>query len=133
MAEWLTNGRRLPDPASGVGSDPSVNEMLLDHETPARRPRTTGSDHPFPRFPNLVEDLEVNRPDQVWVTNITYVRLRKEFVCLAMLMDVFIRGIRGWHLGHSHSATHPRTQRAAAASGNRSAPPEAKAIGTLKT
>jgi transposase InsO family protein len=63
--------------------------------------RTTDSDHPFPRYPNLVEDLEVVRPDQVWVADITYVRLKKEFVYLAVLMDVFTRGIRGWHLGRS--------------------------------
>jgi putative transposase len=75
----------------------------------------------------------VNRPDQVWVANITYVRLRNEFVYFSMLMDVFTRSIRGWRVGHILSATHPRTQRAAAASGTRSAPPEAKAIGTLKT
>ena len=50
---------------------------------------------------NLVEGLEVNRPDQVWVADITYIRLRKEFVYLAVLMDVFARCIRGWHLGRS--------------------------------
>ena len=48
-----------------------------------------------------MEDLEVVRPDQVWVADITYVRLKKEFVYLAVLMDVFTRGIRGWHLGRS--------------------------------
>jgi transposase InsO family protein len=39
--------------------------------------------------PNLVEDLEVTRPEQVRVADITYIRSRKEFVYLAMLMDVF--------------------------------------------
>jgi putative transposase len=34
------------------------------------------------------------------VANITYIRLRKEFVYLAVLMDIFSRCIRGWHLGH---------------------------------
>ena len=43
--------------------------------------------------------LEVTRPEQVWVADITYIRLRKEFVYLAVLMDVFTRRIRGWHLG----------------------------------
>jgi transposase InsO family protein len=38
------------------------------------------------------------RPDQVWVADITYVRLRDEFVYLAVIMDVFTRSIRGWHL-----------------------------------
>ena len=48
-----------------------------------------------PRYPNLVEGVEVTRPDQVWVADITYVRLREEFVYLAVLMDVFTRRGRG--------------------------------------
>lgn len=78
-----------------------MQEMGICGEAPARRVRTTDSDHQFPRYPNLVEDLEVVRPDQVWVADITYVRLNKEFVYLAVLMDVFTRSIRGWHLGRS--------------------------------
>jgi putative transposase len=76
-----------------------MHELGIAGEAPRRRPRTTDSDHPFPRFPNLVAGLEVTRPEQVWVADITYIRLRKEFVYLAVLMDVFTRGIRGWHLG----------------------------------
>jgi putative transposase len=66
---------------------------------PERKPRTTESGHAFPRDPDRVEDLEVTRPDQVWVADITYIRLRKEFVYLSVLMDVYTRCIRGWHLG----------------------------------
>jgi putative transposase len=78
-----------------------MHELGIAGEAPVRRPRTTDSNHAFPRFPNLVEGLEVTRPEQVWVADITYIRLRKEFVYLAVLMDVFTRGIRGWHLGRS--------------------------------
>ncbi len=63
--------------------------------------RTTDRTHPFPRDPNLVADLAVTRPDQVWVADITYVRVRAEFVYLAVLMDVFTRAVRGWELGRS--------------------------------
>jgi transposase InsO family protein len=59
---------------------------------------TTHSGHAFRRYPNRVSHLEVVRPDQVWVADITYIRLRSEFVYLAVLMDVFTRSIRGWHL-----------------------------------
>lgn len=41
------------------------------------------------------------RPEQVWVSDITSIRLRGEWVYLAVLMDVFTRGIRGWHLARS--------------------------------
>ena len=78
-----------------------MHELGIAGEAPARRPRTTDSDHAFPRYENLVEDLEVTHPDQVWVADITYIRLRKEFIYLAVIMDVFTRCIRGWHLGRS--------------------------------
>jgi putative transposase len=68
---------------------------------PKRKCRTTNSDHPYPRYPNLVKNLPLERPDQVWVADITYIRLQKEFVYLAVLMDVFTRCIRGWHLDWS--------------------------------
>jgi len=63
-----------------------------------KRCRTTDSQHPYPRYPNLVKELEVVRPEQVWVCDITYVRLGNGFVYLAVIMDVFTRAIRGWSL-----------------------------------
>ena len=47
--------------------------------------------HGYKRYPNLVKGLVVERPEQVWVGDITYIRLREEFVYLAVLMDVFTR------------------------------------------
>jgi putative transposase len=78
-----------------------MHELGIAGEAPVRKPRTTDSQHAYPRFPNLVEGLRVMRPDQVWVADITYIRLKKEFVYLSVLMDVFTRCIRGWHLGRS--------------------------------
>ena len=63
--------------------------------------RTTNSQHPYPRYPNLVADLEIIRPEQVWVCDITYIKLQQTFVFLAIVMDVFTRGIRGWNLSRS--------------------------------
>ena len=63
-----------------------------------RKSRTTDSDHPYPRHPNLVKELEVTHPEQVWVSDITYIRLGQGFVYLAIMMDVFTRAIRGWRL-----------------------------------
>ncbi|MXV85498.1 IS3 family transposase [Candidatus Poribacteria bacterium] len=47
---------------------------------------------------NLLQTLEVSHPDQVWVGDITYVRLNRRFIYVAVLMDVFTRMIRGWNL-----------------------------------
>jgi putative transposase len=78
-----------------------MEELQLTGAPPKRTTRTTNSKHAFPRYPNLVKDLEISMPDQVWVADITYIRLQREFVYLAVLMDVFTRCLRGWHLGRS--------------------------------
>lgn len=52
-------------------------------------------------YPNLLKDLEVGYPDHVWCGDITYVQVRKGFVYLTVLMDVFTRSIRGWELSRS--------------------------------
>jgi putative transposase len=107
--EWPTYGyrrltammRRLDWPVNAKRVRRWMEELNLTGTPPTRGKRTTNSDHPFPRYPNLVKDLEITRPDQVWVADITYIRLRREFVYLAVLMDVFTRNIRGWHLGRN--------------------------------
>ena len=47
---------------------------------------------------NLLETLEVSRQDQVWVADITYVRFNGRFIYVCLLMDVFTRFIRAWHI-----------------------------------
>ena len=54
---------------------------------------------------NRLESLEVCRPDQVWVGDITYVRLKRRFISVALLMDIFTRMIRGWQVSpHSNTS-----------------------------
>lgn len=89
---WTVNGKRVRR---------WMEELHLTAAPPKRKTRTTNSNHAFPRYPNLVKDLEISMPDQVWVADITYIRLHREFVYLAVLMDVFTRCLRGWHLGRS--------------------------------
>jgi putative transposase len=75
-----------------------MGALGLAGHAPKRRCHTTNSDHPYPRYPNLVADLVITQPDVVWVADITYVRLQRDFVYLAVLMDVYTRAIRGWEL-----------------------------------
>ena len=63
--------------------------------------RTTDSQHPYPRYRNLVKGLEISFPDQVWVSDVTYIRLQQDFVYLAIIMDVFTRALRGWCLSRT--------------------------------
>lgn len=76
---------------------------LLDHTCRVGRVRviTTDSNHSLPRYPNLVKDLEITRPNQVWVADLTYIRLGRRFIYLAVILDAFTRGLRGWHLSRS--------------------------------
>ena len=60
--------------------------------------QTTKSLHEERPWVNRLQTLEVSRCDQVWVGDITYVRLKGHFIYVALLMDVFTRMIRAWHL-----------------------------------
>lgn len=90
-AEFKTIGRKRVRRVLG--------EMGLQVRRRSVKKQTTDSRHAFPRYPNLVKELKIVRPDQVWVADITYVRLGDgSFVYLAILLDVFTRRIRGWSL-----------------------------------
>lgn len=93
---WEVNGKRVRR---------VLRELGLQREIPKRRVRTTNSEHGYPRYENLVENLEIQQIDQVWVADITYIRLQDEFVYLAVLMDVFTRQIRGWELDRTLDAS----------------------------
>jgi putative transposase len=62
------------------------------------RPRTTLSDHKLPVFPNLLPETAVTGLDQVWVADITYIRLQHEFIYLAVILDAYSRRVVGWNL-----------------------------------
>jgi len=66
---------------------------------------TTDFDHNLPVYPNLASDLEPNSTDELWVADLTYVRLRREFVYLAVVLDAFSRRCIGWALGRSLEAS----------------------------
>lgn len=70
--------------------------------------RTPFSEHPYGRYPNLIKHLTIARPDQVWCGDITYIRLRQEFVYLAVLLDIFTRSVRGWELSRQLSQELPK-------------------------
>ena len=71
--------------------------------------QTTTSIEGMHPWVNRLKYLEVSRCDQVWVGDITYVRLKARFVYVSLLMDVFTRRIRGWQV--SQHLTQPLTLR----------------------
>ncbi len=78
----------------------------------AARPRrrfvlTTDSAHDEPVFPNLLRDIQPDGPNQVWVADLTYLRLEREFVHLAVILDAWSRKVVGYAVGHVLDARLP--------------------------
>ena len=75
----------------------------LEHTCKVGKARisTTDSKHNLPRHPNRIKGLKIDRVNQVWVSDITYIRLGRRFIYLAVILDAYSRGIRGWHLSRS--------------------------------
>ena len=63
--------------------------------------RTTNSYHRFYKYNNIIKDLKVTRPNQVWVSDITYIRTIKSFCYLALITDMYSRKIVGYDLSDS--------------------------------
>lgn len=66
---------------------------------------TTDSNHKLPVYPNLARDLKVTGLNQLWVADLTYIRLQSEFVFLAVILDAFSRKVIGWALERTLEAT----------------------------
>src|SRR6202051_3748819 len=82
--------------------------MRADNLLALRKKRyvlTTDSHHPFAIYPNLVPRLVVNSINQLWVADITYIRLRETFVYLAVILDAHSRKAVGWELGNTLEAS----------------------------
>ena len=107
--EWSTYGyRRITAQLNRQGCKVNhkrvyrlMHQMSLLRARKAQKMHTTNSRHPFPRYPNLVQDILISYPNQVWVSDITYIRLGGGFIYLAVVMDLFTRSIRGWNLSRS--------------------------------
>lgn len=76
--------------------------MRADNLLAVRKQRyvfTTDSRHTYAVYPNLASQLQLTAPNQLWVADITYVRLRETFLYLAVVLDAHSRRVVGWELG----------------------------------
>jgi transposase InsO family protein len=78
-----------------------MRENGLTFKVKKFKPVTTDSEHDNPIYPNLVRGLRITRPNQVWAADFTYIQLRKEFVYLAVELDLHSRRCLGWSLSRS--------------------------------
>ncbi|MBV8807714.1 MAG: IS3 family transposase [Acidobacteriaceae bacterium] len=93
-----------------VGAKKVRRLMKEDNLLSVRRRKfvaTTDSDHDFVVYPNLAEHVMVNDVNQLWVADITYIRLLTEFVYLAVVLDAFSRRAVGWALGRNLQTSLP--------------------------
>lgn len=86
-----------------IGRDRMFEELrqrdLLLSPIPAEYPCTTNSSHNLPIFGNRIKEREVKAPNEVWVSDLTYLRTDEGFVYLALITDKYSRKIVGWNVG----------------------------------
>jgi transposase InsO family protein len=85
-----------------------VARLMREDNLLAVQPRawvqTTDSDHELKVYLNLAARMQLTGINQLWVADITYIRLRAEFVYLAVVLDAWSRKVVGWALGRSLAA-----------------------------
>ena len=77
-----------------------------------RKPRTTDSTHGLPTYPDIVKDFIPNAPNQLWVSDITYIAIvddeyRYHFCYLSLILDAYTEEIVGWSVGPTLDTTYP--------------------------
>jgi transposase InsO family protein len=86
---WPVNHKRI---ARLMGED----NLLALRRKPPFRPPANNARHSWRIWPNLAKQLAPSEPDQLWVADITYVRLSQAFVYAAVILDAFSRKVVGW-------------------------------------
>ncbi|HXE30590.1 MAG TPA: IS3 family transposase [Terriglobales bacterium] len=92
---WVVNRKRV------------LRIMREDNLLSLRRRRdvlTTNSRHPYFVYPNLAASAPICGCDQLWVADITYIRLAESFAYLAVILDAYSRRVIGWELGETLEA-----------------------------
>jgi len=74
---------------------------LMGLEALYPKPRLTRSESDHEKYPYLLRGLDVNRPDQVWATDITYIRLRSGFIYLMAILDLYSRYVVTWEVSNT--------------------------------
>lgn len=96
-------------PEYSIGRDAFLN-VLRNHGLMLRKRhlsvRTTDSDHALMIYPDLINDLLITHPNQVWVSDITYIRIRDFFCFLSLITDAYTHEIIGWKVGGTLEASH---------------------------
>lgn len=71
-----------------------------------RKPITTNSNHWYRKYPNLIKEIEPAGPNQIWVSDITYIKSGSEFLYLFLITDAYSKKILGYRLARSLDSIH---------------------------
>src|SRR5690606_619399 len=83
-----------------------MRQMGLRAREKSKYRKTTDSKHDYPIAPNLLNrNVQVDAPNQVWVSDITYIRTMEGWLYLAIVMDLYSRKIVGWSMSNSLSSS----------------------------
>lgn len=82
-----------------------MRESELLYRVKRRGVKTTNSRHHFPRYPNLIKGTVITHLNQVWLSDITYIRIRTGFVYLAAILDAFSRRVIGYAVSDALDTT----------------------------
>jgi putative transposase len=82
-----------------------MREMGLQCKQPRAYRVTTNSNHRYPYYPNLIKGIVPTATNQIWVADITYIRLSRSWVYLAVVLDLFSRKVIGYALSVSIDAS----------------------------
>ena len=89
-----------------------INEYGLKVRLKVRKPRTTDSTHGLPTYPNIIKDFIPTAPNQLWVSDITYITLWLDeytyiFCYLSLILDAYTEEIVGWSVGPTLETVYP--------------------------
>lgn len=93
-----------------IGRDKLHSILQVNHMIIAKRKRrfyTTNSNHRFRKYPNKAKDLILERPEQLWVSDITYITTKEKPLYLSLVTDAYSKKIMGYHLADHLKATGP--------------------------
>lgn len=86
-----------------------IGRLMREMELQCKQPRayrvTTNSKHKLPRYSNLIKDIIPIAPNQIWVADITYIRLARSYVYLSAILDLFSRKVIGYDLSMALDAS----------------------------
>ncbi len=92
---WIINKKRLIRIMREYGLKSQLKRLFKSF---------TESRHNLRKYPNLIKDLLTNSINQIWGADITYIRVKNEFIYLAVIIDLYSRKIKGWALSRNIDA-----------------------------